>query len=188
MTSQVTPRGNSERVCGKQNLSKKVTLTGVMGMVSTDIRDRTVKLEGLSLNEATAPPTEDMLEQEMFEVDEVTAGLGVGKEGALSSGHGSSDSEDWNHLIEVESRRMEGAVAKYQPSISSGDDGEKDSKPAPHQVQERTTPLGSTIMEDLQVFHKSQGAMIVDFIELDYWSDAEEHLMELEQASTWFLG
>ena len=91
-----------------------------MGMVSSDIRDRTVKLEGLSLNEATAPPAEDMLEQEMFEVDEVTAGLGVGKEGALSSGHGSSDSEDWNHLIEVESRRMEGAVAKYQPSIYSG--------------------------------------------------------------------
>ena len=125
-----------------------------------------------------------MLEQDVFEVEEPT-----GREGALSSAHGSSDSEDWNLLIEVESRRMEGAVAKYQPSISTGDDGEKDSKPAPHQVQgERATPLGFTTMEDLQVFHESQWAKIVDCMELDYWSDAEEHLMELEQASTWFLG
>ena len=114
--------------------------------------------------------------------------FGAGKEEALSS-TGSSASGDWYSLIEVESSKMEGAVAKYQPSISSGDDGEKNTKPGPHQVQgERATPLGFTTMEDLQVFHESQWAKIVDCMQLDYWADAEEHLMELEQASTWFLG
>ena len=75
VASQVTPRGNSESVCRKLDLSQ-TTLAGVMGMVSSDIRDRTAKLEGLSLNEATAPAAEDMLEQEVFEVEEPTTRQG----------------------------------------------------------------------------------------------------------------
>jgi hypothetical protein len=59
MASQVTPRGNFENACRKLDLSKEVSLAGLMGSVSSDIRDRTVKLEGLSLNETTAPPAED---------------------------------------------------------------------------------------------------------------------------------
>ena len=91
-------------------------------------------------------------------------------------------------MTEMETRRQERVVAKYQPSISSGDDGEKGTKPTPHQVKEKTTLLGLNTMEDLQVFHKSQWEKIVDCIELSYWLDAEELLMELQQASTWFIG
>ena len=65
--------------------------------------------------------------------------------------------EDWNHLIEVETMREERAVTKYQPSSSSGADGETDSKPVPHRVQrKRALPLGPTTLDDLQVFHESQ--------------------------------
>jgi hypothetical protein len=90
VASQVTPRCNSERFSGKQDLSKKITLAGVMGMVSSDIWDRTVKLEGLSLNEATAPAAEDILEQEVVEAKEPTTELGADRERALSSTHGTS--------------------------------------------------------------------------------------------------
>jgi hypothetical protein len=67
-------------------------------------------------------------------------------------------------MTKVESRRQERVVAKYQPSISSGDNGEKGTKPYPHQEKEKTTPLGLNTMKDLQVFHKSQWEKIVDFI------------------------
>jgi hypothetical protein len=124
----------------------------------------------------------------VFEEEEPTARFGAGKEEALGS-TGSSASGDWYSLMEVEASKVAGAVAMYQLSISSGDDGQKDAKPAPHQVQEvRTTPLGLSTLEDLQVFHESQWVKIVDCMQLDYWADADKHLMELEQASTWFLG
>ena len=80
VASQVTPCGSSATAWRKLDLSKEVTLNGLMGKVSSDIRDRTASLEGLSLNGATAPPAEDMLEQEMFELEETTSGFGVGEQ------------------------------------------------------------------------------------------------------------
>ena len=187
VASQVTPRGNSESLCRKLDLSQ-ATLAGVLGQVTSDIRDRTVELEGLSLNGATALASEDRLEQEMFAGEEPTTEFGAGEEDALVS-TGSSVSGDWYSLMEVEASRVEGAVALYQLPRSAGDDGKKDAKPAPHQVQEvRTTPLGLSTLEDLQVFHESQWVKIVESIQLDYWTEAEKHLMELQNASTWFLG
>ena len=52
----------------------------------------------------------------------------------------------------------------------------------------KTTPLGLSTLEDLQVFHESQWVKIVECIQLDYWAEAEKHLMELQDASSWFLG
>ena len=98
-------------------------------------------------------------------------------------------SEDWNSLIKVETMREERAVTQYQPSSSSGADGKTDSKPVPHQVQgERAGPLGPTTLEGLQVFHESQWDKIRSAMDLDFWAKAEKHLVELEQASTRFLG
>ena len=187
VASGVTPRGNSESLFRKLDLSQ-ATLAGVLGQVTSDIRDRTVELEGLSLNGATALASEDRLEQEMFAGEEPTTEFGAGEEDALVS-TGSSASGDWYSLMEVEASQVEGAVALYQLPKSAGDDGKKDAKPAPHQVQEvRTTPLGLSTLEDLQVFHESQWVKIVEAIQLDYWAEAEKHLVELQNASTWFLG
>ena len=88
MASQVTSCGNSERASGKQDLSKKITLAGVMGLIASDIRERTVKLEGLSLNESPAPAVDDILEQEVFEAEEPTTELGAGIERALGPNMG----------------------------------------------------------------------------------------------------
>ena len=43
-------------------------------------------------------------------------------------------------------------------------------------------------LEDLQVFLESQWVKIVEAIQLDYWAKAEKHLVELQNASSWFLG
>ena len=43
-------------------------------------------------------------------------------------------------------------------------------------------------LDDLQVVLESQWVKIVEAIQLDYWAEAEKHLVELQNASTWFLG
>jgi hypothetical protein len=189
VASRVTFRGNSERASGKQDLSQNITLAGVMGQIASGDQERTLEIEGLSLNDSTAPDVDGTLEQEVFEAKEPTIRLGTGNERALGSIHGSSGSEDWNSMIEVETKMEERAVTPYQSSSSSGADGGVDSKPVPHQVQgERAGPLGPTTLEGLQVFHESQWDKIRSAMDLDFWAMAEEHLVELEQASTRFLG
>jgi hypothetical protein len=188
VASGVTPRGKSESLCRKLDLSQN-TLASAMGQVASDVRNRGVELEGLSLTGATALASEDRLEQEMFDEEEPTTELGASEEDALVA-TGASVSGDWYSVMEVEASRLEGAVALYQLPRSAGDDGKKDAKLVPHQVPKevKTTPLGLSTLEDLQVFHESQWVKIVESIQLDYWAEAEKHLMELQNASTWFLG
>jgi hypothetical protein len=187
VASGVTPRGKSESLCRKLDLSQN-TLASAMGQVASDVRNRGVELEGLSLTGATALASEDRLGQEMFDEEEPTTELGASEEDALVA-TGASVSGDWYSVMEVEASRLEGAVALYQLPRSAGDDGKKDAKLVPHQVQEvKTTPLGLSTLEDLQVFHESQWVKIVESIQLDYWAEAEKHLMELQDASSWFLG
>jgi hypothetical protein len=184
VASQVTPHSNSKSAYRKLDLSKDVTLRSLMGNISSDIRNRAASLEGLLFNGVNAPASEDMLSQKMLELQEATDEHGLGEARALSD----SDSESWYQMTEMGDRRQEKVVAKYQPSIASVDDGEKGTRLVPHQEKEMTTPLGLNTMEDLQVFHKSQWEKIVDCIRLNYWLDAEERLMELQQAATWFIG
>jgi hypothetical protein len=121
----------------------------------------------------------------MLELQKATDELGLGEARALSD----SDSEmSWYQMTEVGDRRQEKVVARCQPSIASVDDGEKGTRPNPHQEKEMTTPLGLNTMEDLQVFHKSQWIKIVDCIRLNYWLDTEDLLVELKQAATRFIG
>jgi hypothetical protein len=61
VASQVTPHGNSKSACRKLDLSKDVTLSSLMGNISSDNRHRTESLERLLLNEVTAPASEDTL-------------------------------------------------------------------------------------------------------------------------------
>ena len=181
VASQVTR--SSKSACKKPDLSIDM-LSSLMVRVSSDIRHRAESLEGL-MPDVTAPGSDDTLSQEMLSLQEATDELGLGEARALSE----SDSEmSWYQMTEVGDRRQEKVVARYQPSIASVDDGEKGTRPNPHQEKEMTTPLGLNTMEVLQVFHKSQWIKIVDCMRLNYWLDTEDLLVELKQAATRFIG
>ena len=181
VASQVTR--SSKSACKKPDLSIDM-LSSLMVRVSSDIRHRAESLEGL-MPDVTAPGGDDTLSQEMLSLQEATDELGLGEARAVSE----SDSDmSWYQMSEVGDGRQEKAVARYQPSNASVDDGVKGARPNPHQERELTTPLGYNTMEDLQAFHKSQWIKIVDCIRLNYWLDTEDLLVELKQAATRFLG
>ena len=184
VASQVTRQGNSKSACKKPDLSADITLSSLMVRVSSDIRHRAESLEGL-MPDVTAPGSDDTLSQEMLSLQEATDELWLDEARAVSE----SDSDmSWYQMSEVGSGRQEKAVARYQPSNASVDDGVKGARPNPHQEREMTTPLGYNTMEDLQAFHKSQWIKIVDCIRLNYWLDTEDLLVELKQAATRFIG
>jgi hypothetical protein len=188
LASGVTAHKETRSLCRKLDLGQQ-TLASAMGQVASDIRKRGAELEGLALTGAAALASEDRLEQEMFEEEEPTTELGTSEEGALVA-TGANVAGDWYSSIEVETGGSDGAVALNQLLRPAGDDGKKGAILVPHQVQEevKTTPLGLSTVEDLQVFHESQWVKIVEAIQLDYWAEAEKHLVELQNASTWFLG
>jgi hypothetical protein len=188
LASGVTAHKETRRLCTKLDLGQQ-TLASAMGQVASDVRKRGEELEGLSLTGAAALASEDRLKQEMFEEEEPTTELGASEEGALVA-TGANVAGDWYSSIEVETGGLDGAVALNQLLRPAGDDGKKDAKLVPHQVPKevKTTPLGLSTLEDLQVFHESQWVKIVESIQLNYWAEAEKHLMELQNASSWFLG
>ena len=128
---------------------------------------------------------------ELFtEEQETTTELGT-SEGVALVATGANVTGVWYAAIEVETGGSDdGAVALDQLLRPAGDYGKKATILVPHQVQEEgvATPLGLATVEDLQVFHESQWVKIVEAIQLDYWAEAEKHLVELQNASTWFLG
>jgi hypothetical protein len=189
LASGVTALKETRSLCRKLDLGQQ-TLASGLEQVASDVRKRGVELEGLSLTGAAALVSGSRLEQELFtEEQETTTELGTSEEVALVA-TGANVTGDWYAAIEVETGGSDGAVALNQLLRPAGDDGKKATVLVPHQVQEEgvTTPLGLSTVEDLQVFHGSQWVKIVAAIQLDYWADAEKHLVELQNASTWFLG
>ena len=188
VASQVTPRGNSERTSGRQDLSQNTMLIRLRGQIASGGQEGTLEIEGMSLNDSTAPGVVGNLKPEVSEAEEPTIQLGTGNDQALGSIHGSRSSDDWNTMAEVEYGMEERAVTLWQSSSSSGAGESTCSGPVPHQVkEERSGPVGPTL-EGLQVFHDSQWSKIRSAMELDYWAMAENHLVELEQVSSRFLG
>ena len=190
LASGVTALKETRSLCRKLDLGQQ-TLASGLEQVASDVRKRGVELEGLSLPGAAALVAGSRLEQELFtEEQETTTELGTSEEVALVA-TGANVTGDWYADIEVETGGSDdGAVALNQLLRPAGDDGERATRLVPHQVQDEgvTTPLGLSTVEDLQVFHGSQWVKIVAAIQLDYWADAEKHLVELQNASTWFLG
>ena len=118
VASQVTR--SSKSVCKKPDLSKDM-LSSLMVRVSSDIRHRAESLAGL-MPDVTAPGEDDTLSQEMLSLQEATDELGLDEARAVSE----SDSDmSWYQMSEVGDGRQEKAVARYQPSNASVDDGEK---------------------------------------------------------------
>jgi hypothetical protein len=76
VASQVTPRGNSERTSGKQDLSQNITLAGLMGQIASGDQERTSELERLPLNDSTAPDVDGTLDKRYLKLRSPQSGLG----------------------------------------------------------------------------------------------------------------
>jgi hypothetical protein len=131
LASQVTPLGNSERTSGgRQDLSQDEMLAGLMGHIASGGQEGTLEMERMSLSDATAPDVVGNLKPEVSEAEELTNQLGTGEDLGLGSIHGSSSSDDWNTMAEVESCMGETAATLWQSSSSSGADGSTCSTPS----------------------------------------------------------
>ena len=107
-----------------------LTLWYRMWQIANGGQEETLETEGISVTDATAPDVVGNLKTEVSEAEEPTNQLGTGEDLALGSMHGSSSSDDWNTMAEVESCMGETAATLWQSSSSSGADGSTCSTPS----------------------------------------------------------